>query len=118
MRCQHCRHENPPGGKFCGECGSRLAIRCQVCGTINVAANDTCRACGGPLTQEPPGMRPVSERYTRQRLTEMILTSKAAQEGERKQITVLFADVKGSMELIADRDPEEARRVDGIRPSL
>ncbi len=56
-------------------------------------------------------MRPVSERYTRQRLTEMILTSKAAQEGERKQITVLFADVKGSMELIADRDPEEARRV-------
>jgi class 3 adenylate cyclase/tetratricopeptide (TPR) repeat protein len=77
----------------------------------NVAGNDTCRTCGGPLTQEPSGMRPVSERHTRQRFTEMILTSKAAQEGERKQITVLFADVKGSMELIADRDPEEARRV-------
>ena len=81
MRCQHCQHENPLGGKFCAECGTRLEIRCPACGTANVAANDTCRACGGPLT--PPGMRPVSERYTRQRLTEMILTSKAALEGER-----------------------------------
>jgi class 3 adenylate cyclase/tetratricopeptide (TPR) repeat protein len=111
MRCQHCRHENPPGGKFCGECGTRLEVRCPACSTANVAANDTCRTCGGPLTQELPGTRPVSERYTRQRLTETIFTSKAALEGERKQITVLFADMKGSMELIADRDPEEARKV-------
>ena len=51
------------------------------------------------MTQELPGTRPVSERYTRQRLTETIFTSKAALEGERKQITVLFADIKGSMEL-------------------
>ena len=111
MRCQHCRHENPPGGKFCGECGTRLEIRCPACRTVNVAANDTCHVCGGPLTQELPGTRPVSERYTRQRLTETIFTSKAALEGERKQITVLFADMKGSMELIADRDPEEARNI-------
>jgi class 3 adenylate cyclase len=44
-------------------------------------------------------------------LAERILTSKAALEGERKQVTVLFADVKGSMELLADRDPEEARKL-------
>jgi class 3 adenylate cyclase len=111
MWCQHCQHHNPLGGKFCAECGTRLEIRCPACGTANVTVNNTCRACGGPLTQEPPGMRPVSERYTRHRLTEMILTSKTALEGERKQITVLFADMKGSMELIADRDPEEARKV-------
>jgi class 3 adenylate cyclase len=111
MRCQHCQHENLPGGKFCAECGKRLEIRCPACGTANVPANDTCHACGGPLTQEPPSVRLVSERHTRQRLTEMILTSKAALAGERKQITVLFADVKGSMELIADRDPEEARQI-------
>src|SRR5215475_12384295 len=103
MRCQYCRHENPPGGKFCGECGTRLEIRCPACGTANVPANNTCHACGGPLTPEPPSVRLVSERHTRQRLTEMILTSRAALAGERKQITVLFADVKGSMELIADR---------------
>ena len=93
------------------ECGTRLELHCPFCQTVNVAANDTCHACGGPLKPEPPGPQLVSERYTRHRLTEMILTSKTALEGERKQITVLFADMKGSMELIADRDPEEARKI-------
>src|SRR4029434_558393 len=49
--------------------------------------------------------------YTPPYLAEKILTSKTALEGERKQVTVLFADLKGSMELLADRDPEEARRL-------
>src|SRR5262245_18691538 len=49
--------------------------------------------------------------YTPKHLAERILTSKAALEGERKQVTVLFADLKGSMELLADRDPEEARKI-------
>jgi class 3 adenylate cyclase/tetratricopeptide (TPR) repeat protein len=49
--------------------------------------------------------------YTPKHLAEKILTSKSALEGERKQVTVLFADMKGSMELLADRDPEEARKV-------
>jgi class 3 adenylate cyclase len=48
--------------------------------------------------------------YTPKHLAERILTSKAALEGERKQVTVLFADLKGLMELLADRDPEEARK--------
>ena len=52
-----------------------------------------------------------TERYPPRHLAERILTSKAALEGERKQVTVLFADLKGSMELLADRDPEEARKV-------
>src|SRR5207253_6789704 len=51
------------------------------------------------------------ESYTPKHLAEKILTSKAALEGERKQVTVLFADLKGSMELLADRDPEEARKI-------
>jgi class 3 adenylate cyclase len=51
------------------------------------------------------------ETYTPRHLAEKILTSKAALEGERKQVTVLFADLKGSMELLANRDPEEARRI-------
>src|SRR5262249_38282525 len=51
------------------------------------------------------------ESYTPKRLVEKILTSKSALEGERKQVTVLFADLKGSMELLADRDPEEARKL-------
>jgi class 3 adenylate cyclase/tetratricopeptide (TPR) repeat protein len=54
---------------------------------------------------------PAPETYTPKHLAEKILTSKAALEGERKQVTVLFADLKGSMELLADRDPEEARKI-------
>ena len=51
------------------------------------------------------------ETYTPRHLAQKILNSKAALEGERKQVTVLFADLKGSMELLADRDPEEARKL-------
>jgi class 3 adenylate cyclase len=51
------------------------------------------------------------ETYTPKHLAEKILTSRSALEGERKQVTVLFADLKGSMELLADRDPEEARKL-------
>jgi class 3 adenylate cyclase len=54
---------------------------------------------------------PSPQTYTPPHLAEKILTSKAALEGERKQVTVLFADLKGSMELLADRDPEEARQL-------
>ena len=59
----------------------------------------------------PPVRSPTPETYTPKHLAEKILTSKAALEGERKQVTVLFADLKGSMELLADRDPEEARKL-------
>ena len=74
-----------------------------------------CGACGTPLTAQtpaPPSAPPPSPlRYTPGYLVEKILTSKTALEGERKQVTVLFADLKGSMELLADRDPEEARQL-------
>jgi class 3 adenylate cyclase len=72
---------------------------------------------GTPVAAPPPAAAPapVQERaplsYTPQHLAEQILTSRAALEGERKQVTVLFADLKGSMELLADRDPEEARQL-------
>jgi len=58
-----------------------------------------------------PARFAVPESYTPKHLAEKILTSKSALEGERKQVTVLFADLKGSMELLADRDPEEARKI-------
>ncbi|HEX7788876.1 MAG TPA: adenylate/guanylate cyclase domain-containing protein, partial [Methylomirabilota bacterium] len=80
MRCRRCSHENPAGARF-------------------------CNACGRPLASAPS---PVAGQVPKH-LAERILTSKAALEGERKQVTVLFADMKGSTELLADRDPEEAR---------
>jgi class 3 adenylate cyclase len=62
-------------------------------------------------TAIPSGRLGPPESYTPRHLVEKILTSKAALEGERKQVTVLFADLKGSMEMLADRDPEEARKL-------
>src|SRR5262244_1403251 len=80
MRCRECSHENPAGARF-------------------------CNACGRPLAGAPPQVAGHVPKH----LAERILTSKAVLEGERKQVTVLFADMKGSTELLADRDPEEAR---------
>src|SRR5262245_47556873 len=75
------------------------------------------RWTGTPVAAPPPAAAPAPAQeqaplsYTPKHLAEKILTSKSVLEGERKQVTVLFADLKGSMELLADRDPEEARRL-------
>jgi len=112
MRCPRCQHENPAGVKFCGECGARLELPCPACQVPNPPTNKFCHQCGGPLTGAPPAEKFASpQAYTPKHLAEKILTSKGALEGERKQVTVLFADLKGSMELLADRDPEEARKI-------
>src|SRR5262245_50476312 len=111
MTCPRCQHENP-NDAVCGqECGARLEAACSSCGTPNQLGAKFCKKCGqrvsGPQsTQAVSGARFDSpESYTPKHLAEKILTSKAALEGERKQVTVLFADLKGSMELLADRDP-------------
>jgi class 3 adenylate cyclase len=115
MRCPRCQHANPGDAKFCLECGSRLARACGACGTELPAAAKFCKECGQAVgaiaSRAAPGPERAPESYTPRHLAEKILTSKAALEGERKQVTVLFADLKGSMELLADRDPEEARRL-------
>jgi predicted ATPase/class 3 adenylate cyclase len=110
MQCPRCKHENPPPAKFCLECGSRLALACAQCGTALPAGAKFCLECGQPVSA-PPGRSPSLQAYTPKHLVEKILSSKGALEGERKQVTVLFADLKGSMALLADRDPEEARRL-------
>jgi class 3 adenylate cyclase len=71
-----------------------------------------CPACGTPLVATPdPGRFASPHAWTPSHLAERILTARATLEGERKQVTVLFADVAGSMELLGDRDPEEAEQL-------
>ena len=112
MQCPRCRHENPPEVKFCGECGARVEALCPSCKASNPPTNKFCGHCGATLGQIAAGSSFTSpQSYTPKHLAEKILTSKSALEGERKQVTVLFADMKGSMELLADRDPEEARKL-------
>ena len=113
MTCPSCQHENPPTSNFCLGCGARLALICAPCGTPLPAGSRFCNMCGTPVTAGAgaPSRFTSPESYTPRHLAEQILTSKAALEGERKQVTVLFADLKGSMELLADRGPEEARKI-------
>jgi class 3 adenylate cyclase len=111
MQCSRCQHDNPTGQKFCGECGARLVSACPSCGFANPPGQKFCGECGVSLTEAPAKKFASPDSYTPKHLAEKILTSKAALEGERKQVTVLFADLKGSMELLADRDPEEARKL-------
>jgi class 3 adenylate cyclase/predicted ATPase len=108
MRCPRCQHENPQQAKFCSECGANLVARCAACGAELAAAAKFCGQCGAPAGDVQPGFA-SPQSYTPKHLAERILS--AGVEGERKQVTVLFADLKGSMELLAERDPEEARKL-------
>src|SRR5262249_7369144 len=111
MQCPRCHAESRDGLKFCEDCGARLAVACAQCGAEVTPGKKFCGFCGSPVAIPSAGRFAAPDSYTPKHLAEKILTSKAALEGERKQVTVLFADLKGSMELLADRDPEEARKL-------
>ena len=117
MRCPRCSHLNPRDAAFCEQCGAHLERACGGCGTVNTASARFCRTCGQPLPAAIPGHapspdpKPAPESYTPAHLAEKIRTSRALLEGERKQVTVLFADIKGSLELLANLDPEDARKL-------
>jgi class 3 adenylate cyclase/tetratricopeptide (TPR) repeat protein len=113
MRCSSCASENREGRKFCAGCGGALTLACVACGAGNQPGERFCGECGNPLAEpakEPPP-RETRTYYTPKHLAEKILTSRSALEGERKQVTVLFADVKGSMDLSEQVDPEEWHKI-------
>jgi class 3 adenylate cyclase/tetratricopeptide (TPR) repeat protein len=111
MMCPQCHAEHRDGLRFCEDCGCRLTLTCSQCGGELAPGKRFCGSCGTPAGGQSAASTPSPESYTPKHLAERILTSKSALEGERKQVTVLFADLKGSMELLADRDPEEARKL-------
>jgi hypothetical protein len=116
MQCARCRHDNRDDARFCRECGTPFGTRCSVCAANLSAESRFCDNCGAPSTVVATGPIPsplLGSPYFHapSALAKRILTSDAALEGERKQVTALFADMKGSTEQVADRDPEEARRL-------
>ena len=111
MQCPRCQTENPPQAKFCLECATPLARTCSHCGAALPASAKFCPECAHPVAVSAATQPRYASPETPKHLAEKILTSRSALEGERKQVTVLFADLKGSMELLADRDPEEARKL-------
>jgi len=104
--CPACRHINPPGANFCQECGSRIHHICANCQAEVSADAKFCHHCGQPVGLA--GSRDEALRnYTPKHLADEILNSRSALQGEHKQVTVLFADVKGSMELAAQVEPDD-----------
>src|SRR5438477_9918443 len=102
MQCPGCQHENREGAKFCNECGGKLEAACPQCGHRNPPGSRYCDECGARLADASsapakagPADLPAPETYMPKHLAERILTSRADLEGERKQVTVLFADLKG-----------------------
>ncbi len=122
MLCPSCRSENLPDALFCVECGSRIDQPCQTCGTKNPNGSKFCRKCGKRLVDEvsapqPGAPAPADDVSSALRvLPEEPSGASAPPEGERKTVTALFADIKGSTELEQDLDPEEARAI--IDPAL
>ena len=108
MQCVKCHAENTAGQRFCGQCGSALSNRCERCGNDNVPANKFCGNCGARLTvSERPGVASAT-------LAAELVDD--ALGGERKTVTALFADLKGSTELLEALDPEEGRAI--VEPLL
>src|SRR2546425_2603423 len=122
MNCPACKRENRDDAAFCDGCGAALRVACSGCGRelrSDARFCDGCRAeikglgvKGLPAREKtehrtPNPLTPNPLSYTPKHLADRILTSRSALEGERKQVTVLFADVKGSMELAEQLDPEE-----------
>src|SRR5271155_2463018 len=122
MRCSSCQSDNPQEMKFCGNCGSPLKARCPKCAFENPPQFKFCGECATPLgaasgdsnKRAAAGALPHSGE--RMRTDQITMQAREASEGERKTITALFADIKGSMDLIEDLDPEEARRL--VDPAL
>ena len=112
MNCPRCGRNAGVGDNFCPDCGARLTEGCSRCQSALPPLARFCPKCGlavGRAERSPRFAEPES--YTPRHLAEKILNSRVALEGERKLVTVLFADIKGSMELLAARDPEDARRL-------
>ncbi len=115
MRCPGCNTENPEGAKFCIQCASPLKRVCQKCGFENPPEARFCAQCATSLTEGWPSKAAADPTSSGFRATVDNLEPQAI-EGERKTVTALFADIKGSIELMEDLDPEEARSI--IDPAL
>ncbi|MCP4689396.1 MAG: guanylate cyclase, partial [Desulfobacterales bacterium] len=114
MKCPKCDHDNREKAKFCDECGSSLARICAACQTSNRAGAKFCGECGSNL-REPAKAPSIDysepQSYTPKFLADKILTTRASMEGERKIVTVLFADVAGFTSMSERLDPEDVHQI-------
>src|SRR5215472_14197665 len=113
MKCAKCGADNREGAKFCNECAAPIEASCPKCGSKNKPGAKFCDECGTSLgtstAASPQKPNEPSIRVNDSAVAENL-------DGERKTVTALFADIKGSMELMEDLDPEQARAI--VDPAL
>ena len=117
MICPSCQRENPVHAAFCDQCGARLETACPNCDELNRHGAKFCRRCGQTISEPVttpaatiPGV-PTPDTYVPKYLAEKILATRHKLEGERKQVTVLFADIRGSTKILEGVDPEEGQKL-------
>jgi ribosomal protein L40E len=114
MECSKCQHENPPDASFCNKCGQKLELSCPECGKTNPPGSRFCNGCGHDLNKAEKSV-PIDfeqpQSYTPKFLADKILTSRSSIEGERKLVTVLFADVANYTAMSEKLDPEEVHQI-------
>lgn len=108
MQCPNCGHTNAADAKFCAQCGTGLTITCGVCSTVAVPGAAFCTNCGAALGSEASGASELA-RYLPQELLTKLESARAgrAMHGERRTVTMLFADIKGSTSAAEQLDPED-----------
>ena len=112
MLCAKCGAENPTGLKFCNECAAPFGRRCVKCGFENAANAKFCGECAAPLSVAEGSGKAAAVSASAPAIRVAAEPAEASSiEGERKTVTALFADIKGSTELMRDLDPEEARAI-------
>ena len=114
MKCPKCQAENPETKKFCRKCGTKLSLRCPQCGSEYLPGDEFCGECGKDLKklkEAPPIDYSKPKSYTPKFLADKILTTRSSIEGERKLVTVLFADVANYTSMSEKLDPEEVHQI-------
>jgi class 3 adenylate cyclase/tetratricopeptide (TPR) repeat protein len=114
MKCLACKSDNLDAAGFCNQCGGPMEARCAACGQVNPQDSKFCNQCGQPLGGHRSALRPQERpplAYTPNFLADKILTRRASIEGERKRVTVLFADVAGFTAMSEQLDPEEMHEI-------
>jgi class 3 adenylate cyclase/tetratricopeptide (TPR) repeat protein len=106
MQCPGCRQDNPATARFCATCGTRLAAACAACGAALPSGARFCPACGVAVAPAAPAAIHSPDAYTPRHLADRILTTRAALQGERKPVTVLFCDLVGSTGLAERLGPD------------
>jgi len=114
MECPSCTTKNPDTKKFCRECGAKLILICSQSGSETIPGDKFCGECGKDL-REPPEEPIIDyshpQSYTPKFLADKILASRSSIEGERKLVTVLFADVANYTSISERFDPEEVHQI-------